>query len=69
MEAASPGEESAYSLQGWVEELYFDGERGDGLSRGDILRVGALVRRMLWFEPRARASAREILQDSWFEEG
>ncbi|KAF2449339.1 kinase-like protein [Karstenula rhodostoma CBS 690.94] len=69
MEAASPGEESACSLQGWLDEMYFDGERSEDLSRGDILQVGALIHRMLWFEPRDRASAKEILQDPWLHEG
>ncbi|KAH8708479.1 kinase-like domain-containing protein [Phaeosphaeriaceae sp. PMI808] len=45
------------------EEMYFDGERSEDLSHGDILRVGALIRRMLLFEPSARPSPREILQD------
>ncbi|KAF2628840.1 kinase-like protein [Macroventuria anomochaeta] len=68
MEAASPGEESVYSLQAWLEEMYFDGERSEDLSREDILRVGALIRSMLRFEPCARASSKDILQDSWFHE-
>ena len=67
MDSASPGEKSDYTLQEWLEEMYFDGERNEDLTRKDILKVGDLVRRMLRFEPSARASAREILQDSWFE--
>jgi hypothetical protein len=69
MDAASPGEESPCSLQSWLEEMYFDEERSADLSRADILRVGALVRKMLWFEPRDRMPAKEILQDSWLHEG
>ncbi|KAF1359210.1 hypothetical protein EJ07DRAFT_166225 [Lizonia empirigonia] len=61
--AASLGKESACSLQAWLEEMYFDGERSEDLSRGDILQVGALIRRMLLFESRARASAKGVLQD------
>ncbi|KAI0809592.1 kinase-like protein [Xylaria sp. FL0064] len=66
MDSASPGEKSGYTLQEWLEEVYFDGERNEDLTREDILKVGELVRRMLRFEPSMRASAREILQDPWF---
>lgn len=68
LDAASPGVEDIHSLQSWLEEMYFDGERNADLTREDILRVGALVGRMLRLEPRARASANEILQDPWFRE-
>lgn len=67
MDSESPGEKSGYTLQEWLEEMYFDGERNEDLTREDILKVGELVRRMLRFEPSLRASAREILQDSWFK--
>ena len=67
MDSASPGEKSGYMLQEWLEEMYFDRERNEDLTREDILKVGELVRRMLRFEPSVRASAREILQDSWFK--
>lgn len=67
MDSASRGEKSGYTLQEWLEEMYFDGERNEDLTRKDILKVGELVRKMLRFEPSMRASAREILQDSWFK--
>ncbi|KAF2277201.1 serine protein kinase [Westerdykella ornata] len=67
MDSASPGEQSDYTLQGWLEEMYFDGERNEDLTQEDIRKVGELVRRMLRFEPSMRASAKEILQDSWFQ--
>ncbi|KAF2420196.1 kinase-like protein [Tothia fuscella] len=68
MDSASPGEKSGYTLQEWLEEMYFDGERNDDLTREDILKVGKLVRSILQFEPAKRASAEELLQDSWFKE-
>jgi serine/threonine-protein kinase SRPK3 len=67
MNGASPEESSDYTLQGWLEEMYFDGERNEDLTREDIVKVGELVRKMLWFEPSSRASTREILQDPWFK--
>ncbi|RDI86977.1 hypothetical protein Vi05172_g3209 [Venturia inaequalis] len=67
MDSAAPGERSGYTPQQWLEEIYFDGERNDDLTREDILNVGRLVRSMLLFEPSNRASTEEILQDSWFK--
>jgi serine/threonine-protein kinase SRPK3 len=67
MDSASTGEKSGYTLQGWLEEMYFDGERNDELTQEDILKVGKLMRSMLRFEPSKRASAKEMLQDSWFK--
>lgn len=66
MNSASPGEKSGSTLQEWLEEMYFDGERNNDLTQEDILKVGKLVRSMLRLEPSKRASAKEMLQDSWF---
>ncbi|CAI6342237.1 unnamed protein product [Periconia digitata] len=60
------GENSNYTLQQWLEEMYFDGERNEDLTRDDIIKVGELVGGMLRFEPSTRTSAREVLQDPWF---
>lgn len=60
--------EEPHSLQEWLEKCYFDKDRNTELSREDIIKVGALIQKMLRFEPSARASAREILQDPWFNE-
>ncbi|KAL8726817.1 MAG: hypothetical protein Q9181_005914 [Wetmoreana brouardii] len=38
-------------LQPWLEELYFDGEGDNGLTREDIAKVGELIRKMLQLEP------------------
>jgi serine/threonine-protein kinase SRPK3 len=68
MDGASPGESSGYTLQQWLEEMYFDGERSEDLTRSDIHKVGELVRRMLRFESSMRASAKEILEDPWWQQ-
>lgn len=60
-------EDSACSLQSWLEEMYFDGERSEDMSREDIVRVGMLIRSMLRLEPSARAPPRAVLQDAWFQ--
>lgn len=60
--AESPGP----ALQEWLEEMYFDGERKADLTREDIVELGRVVQRLLRIEPSARASVRDILNDSWF---
>jgi serine/threonine-protein kinase SRPK3 len=68
MNSASPGEKSGYTPPEWLEEICFDGERNEDLTRKAILKVGKLVRSMLLFKPSKRALAKEILQDPWFKE-
>jgi serine/threonine-protein kinase SRPK3 len=68
MEAASPGEVSKVTLQSWLEDMYFDGERREDFDREEIRQLGRLVAKMLRFEPCSRASAEEILHDSWFKD-
>ncbi|KAH8730405.1 kinase-like domain-containing protein [Phaeosphaeriaceae sp. PMI808] len=66
LDSAWTGDKMENSLQEWLEETYFDGVRKEDLTREEIFKVGALVRRLLRFEPSTRASAQEILQDPWF---
>ena len=56
------------NLQGWLEEVYFGGPQRPDLTREDIARLGEIIGRLLHFEPSARASARQILDDPWFNE-
>lgn len=60
----SPG----LNLQEWLEELYFDERRTPDLTRDDIGSLGKLIARLLCFQPSARASAKQILDDPWFNE-
>jgi serine/threonine-protein kinase SRPK3 len=68
MDSTWTGDRTANNLQEWLEETYFDGLRNEDLTREDIIRVGALVLRLLRFEPSTRASAQETLEDPWFED-
>ena len=61
-------ESSQPNLQEWLEEVYFDGRRTSDLTREDIMRLGKIIGRLLCSEPSARASARHILDDPWFNE-
>lgn len=68
MKSASFGENPNLTLQGWLEESYFDGVRNEELTREDIVKVGELIRRLMRLEPSKRASVQEILQDPLFKE-
>lgn len=58
-----------YTLQEWLEEVYFDDDYREDLAHEDIDKVGELVRKMLKFEPLLRASPEVILQDPWLKNG
>ena len=68
MQSAEARGEPGQTLQEWLEEVYFDEEKKSDFTREDILQVGELVGKMLRFEPSARVSARQILQDPWFQD-
>ena len=61
-------DEIGVTLQAWLEETYFDEDKKQDLTTQDIKMLGGIVARMLRFEPSARASARDILNDPWFRE-
>lgn len=56
------------TLQSWLEEVYFDGERRADLSREDIKHLGRIIGRLLCFEPGDRAEICEILEEGWFRD-
>jgi serine/threonine-protein kinase SRPK3 len=62
------GGKTENTLQEWLEETYFDGVRKEDFTREDIVKVSALVRRLLRFEPSTRASAQEVLHDPWLRD-
>ncbi|KAI8936748.1 hypothetical protein NX059_007135 [Plenodomus lindquistii] len=68
MDKASPGEESDYILQHWLEKTYFDGYRREDLRREDIVTLGGIIKSMLRLERSARLTARDVLKHPWFEE-
>lgn len=59
-------DDQPYTLQGWLEEVYFDPNHKTEFTKQDTERVGYLVSRMLKFKPSSRAQAKEILADPWF---
>ncbi|KAJ6070587.1 hypothetical protein N7467_011906 [Penicillium canescens] len=61
-------ENTGPNLQEWLEEVYFDGPQSPDLTREDIARLGQIIGKLLQFEPSARASARQVLDDPWFNE-
>ena len=69
MQEDLPHEDHSYTLQEWLEEVYFDNDKHADFTREDIARVGKLIARMLKFEPSLRATASDALADAWFERG
>ena len=61
-------ESSGPGLQEWLEEMYFDGDRKEDLTKKDIVKLGQIIQKLLHFEPSDRASVREILNDPWFRD-
>lgn len=66
MEENLPHDDQPYTLQEWLEEVYFDDDRTPEFTAEDIAQVGELVSRMLKFEPSRRATAHDILTSAWF---
>ncbi|GES57037.1 kinase-like protein [Aspergillus terreus] len=62
------GDSAGPGLQDWLEEMYFDGERKADLTGDDIVQLGRIIRKLLRFEPSARASVKEVLNDPWFRD-
>ena len=62
-----PLDSTAPNLQEWLEELYFDSPHSPDLTKEDIARLGQIIRSLLLFEPSARASAKQVLEDPWFD--
>ena len=48
-------------LQELLEEMYFDCEGKEDLTREDIAKLGQIIRKLLWLEPSTRASARSLV--------
>ncbi|CAI7577538.1 unnamed protein product [Penicillium discolor] len=65
---SEPREGPVPNLQEWLEELYFDSPHSPDLTREDIARLGKIIGSLLLFEPSARASAKQVLDDPWFDE-
>lgn len=56
-------EEDMCTLQQWLEGLYFDDEKTVDFTRKDITELGALLRRLLRFDPSARSTASAIVKE------
>ncbi|KAJ5484559.1 hypothetical protein N7453_012027 [Penicillium expansum] len=63
-----PTDNTVPNLQEWLEELYFDSSQSPDLTREDIVKLGQIIGSLLPFEPSARASAKQVLDDPWFDE-
>jgi serine/threonine protein kinase len=68
MNEGSSDKDTELNLQKWLEEVYFGGSYNPDLTRDDISKLGLIIGKLLYFEPSARVSARQILDDPWFQE-
>jgi serine/threonine-protein kinase SRPK3 len=59
-------EETNYSLEQLLQELYFDPDRAAEFSQQEITRLAKLIGKLLRYHPSARSTAAEILLDGWF---
>ena len=61
-------DEDSYTLQGWLQEVYFDDFKNTYFTRDSIDKIGKLIERLLKFEPSLRATPSDILADGWFKQ-
>jgi hypothetical protein len=54
------------SLETWLDESYFDGERPVDFTKDEVVAFCKILRKLLFFEPSSRAPASAILEDPWF---
>jgi hypothetical protein len=65
----SQDDDEKWTLREWLEGVYFD-QRGRGDSEftaEDVVKVAELTRRMLRFESWQRVTAKDVLDDGWFQ--
>ncbi|EWZ96953.1 CMGC/SRPK protein kinase [Fusarium oxysporum f. sp. lycopersici MN25] len=60
-------EKDDWTLQSWMEEVYFDDDKPPEFTRREIRVVAKLIARLMRFEPSTRATPSELLADSWFQ--
>ncbi|KAH7311452.1 kinase-like domain-containing protein [Stachybotrys elegans] len=68
MQAKIRPQDPMYTLQQWLEEVYFENDRETGFTADEIRQLGELVSSMLKIEPSRRATARQVLDSPWFKE-
>ena len=61
------GDAKVQTLQEMFEQIYFDGPRTAKFRKKDVRAIGKLVAQLLKFEPGSRATARDLLDDPWFQ--
>ncbi|EON65280.1 CMGC/SRPK protein kinase [Coniosporium apollinis CBS 100218] len=67
MEKEESTDPDGLTLQLWLEEVYFDDEKTADFTREDIRELGALLRKLLRFQPTARSTTTQVLKDDWFQ--
>jgi len=64
MNVGSNDEDTGLNLQKWLEELYSDGSDSPDLTRDDLLRVGLIIGKLLYFEPSSMLNQALLLRSN-----
>lgn len=60
-------EEDTWTLQSWMEEVYFDKGKHPEFTRDEVRAAANFIARLMKFEPSLRATPSEILTEPWLQ--
>jgi hypothetical protein len=67
MERKALYDEDIWTLQSWMEEVYFDKDKHPELTRDKVRAAAKLIARLMKLEPSLRATPTDILADPWLK--
>ncbi|KAF5645960.1 CMGC SRPK kinase [Fusarium tjaetaba] len=67
MESEAVYDEDNWTLQSWMEEVYFDNDKHPEFTREEIRAMAKLIARLMKFEPSLRATPTDILAEPWLK--
>lgn len=59
-------DEERFSLEEWLEEVYFDEGKAAQLTRKQVSCWAKIIRMLMRFEPAERISAARLLDNQWW---
>ncbi|KAF5672850.1 CMGC SRPK kinase [Fusarium circinatum] len=67
MRSKASNEEDTWTLQSWMEEVYFDKDKHPDFTRDEFRAAAKLIARLMKFEPSLRALPTDILTEPWLQ--
>ncbi|KAF5671132.1 CMGC SRPK kinase [Fusarium denticulatum] len=67
MRSKASDEEDTWTLQSWMEEVYFDKDKHPELTRDEVRAAAKLIARLMRLEPSLRATPTDILAEPWLK--